>query len=697
MREKQNDEKQNLVVAPGGRRPKDQVHAVSPDQLIRRSKAGTYDVTTKKQSVAPERTSIVPERMVLTPGGYRPASRVHRIEPNQKLQMLADRIVKIDLSGATVHDLGTISQRPAHLPLMPRHVSRSLAKIPALGEGWISYASWTNTTGTPVSSFTTTWTVPAAPISHSGQTIFLFNGIQNGTMIYQPVLQWGGSAAGGGEFWSVASWFADGQGGSAFFSTLVQVNPGDVLIGVMTLTSQSAAGFSYNCEFQGIANTSLAISDVQELTWCIETLEAYGVNSASDYPAADDTAMTSIEILTGTAPARHPVLNWTNVDAVTDVGQHTIVVSNSNPNGEVDIFYTDSPTNMFVPVYAQGDPGNGIGNYDLRSPADQAFAFDYDSSGKLDHLGLYRPGTGTIWILNNNAGAFTPVYAQGDPGNGIGNYDLKSGLDRAFAFDYDSSGKLDHLALYRPGTGTIWILNNNAGAFTPVYAQGDPGNGIGNYDLRSPADQAFAFDYDSSGKLDHLALYRPGTGTIWILQNAGGTFSAVYAQGDPGNGIGGYDLKSSLDRAFAFDYDSSGKLDHLVLYRPGTGTIWILRNSAGAFTPVYAQGDPGNGIGNYDLKSGADRLFAFDYDSSGKLDHLALYRPGTGTIWIQQNKGGSFSKVYAQGDPGRGIGGYDLRASRDRTFAFDYNSSGKLDHLVLYRPGTGTIWIVKKT
>jgi hypothetical protein len=61
--------------------------------------------------------------------------------------------------------------------------------------------------------------------------------------------------------------------------------------------------------------------------------------------------------------------------------------------------------------------------------------------------------------------------------------------------DYDSSGKLDHLALYRPGTGTIWILKNTGGAFAPVYHQGDPGNGIGGYDLKSPADRAFAFDY----------------------------------------------------------------------------------------------------------------------------------------------------------------------------------------------------------
>ena len=288
----------------------------------------------------------------------------------------------------------------------------------------------------------------------------------------------------------------------------------------------------------------------------------------------------------------------------------------------------------FVPVYQQGDPGAGIGGYDLMRSSDRAFAFDYNSSGKLDHLVLYRPGTGTIWILKNSGGTFSPLYHQGDPGTGIGGYDLKSPADRAFAFDYDGTGKLDHLVLYRPGTGTIWILKNSGGTFSPVYHQGDPGTGISGYDLMRPSDRVFAFDYDGTGKLDHLVLYRPGTGTIWILKNSGGTFSPVYHQGDPGTGIGGFDLMRPSNRAFAFDYDGTGKLDHLVLYRPGTGTIWILKNSGGAFSPMYHQGDPGTGIGGYDVKSPADRAVAFDYDSTGKRDHLALYRPGTGTMWI---------------------------------------------------------------
>ncbi len=161
----------------------------------------------------------------------------------------------------------------------------------------------------------------------------------------------------------------------------------------------------------------------------------------------------------------------------------------------------------------------------------------------------------------------------------IGGYDLKSTADRVFAFDYDGSGKLDHLVLYRPGAGVIYILKKTGGQFSAVYASG---NGIGGYDLKITSDQAFAFDYDHSGKLDHLVFYRPSSGVIYILKNTGGNFSTVPPSG--GNGIGGYDLKSTADRVFAFDYDGSGKPDNLVLYRPGAGIIYMLKNSKGQFS-----------------------------------------------------------------------------------------------------------------
>jgi FG-GAP-like repeat len=250
-----------------------------------------------------------------------------------------------------------------------------------------------------------------------------------------------------------------------------------------------------------------------------------------------------------------------------------------DPNSNVleIIGLTKTPDRPDPAVLYQG-AGFGIGGYDLADPADRAFGFDYNNSGRLDHFVLYRPGQGTIWILRNNAGTFTPVYQQGAPGNGIGGYNLADPADRVFAFDYNSSGRLDHLVLYRPGQGTIWILRNNAGTFTPVYQQGAPGNGIGGYNLADPADRIFAFDYNNIGRRDHLVLYRPGQGTIWILQNSAGTFTPVYAMGAPGTGIRGYDLADARDRAFGFDYHSNGRPDNLVLYRPGTGTIWILNS-----------------------------------------------------------------------------------------------------------------------
>jgi hypothetical protein len=246
-------------------------------------------------------------------------------------------MMKIGPAGQAIADLGVIERKPGPQPLMPANVSvpRTLLR-PALGSGWITYAGWSNNSGQPISLFRTTWVLPPAPASQSGQTIFLFNGIQNSTMIYQPVLQWGPSAAGGGNSWAVASWYADGQGGQAFHTPLVNVSPGQTLIGVMTLTGTSGGQHSYYCEFQGIAGTGLPISNVQELTWANETLEAYGIQTCSDYPDCDFTGMRNISIACGTAT---PSISWSPQNAVTDCGQHCVVVSNSATAGEVDLFY----------------------------------------------------------------------------------------------------------------------------------------------------------------------------------------------------------------------------------------------------------------------------------------------------------------------------------------------------------------------
>ena len=68
------------------------------------------------------------------------------------------------------------------------------------------------------------------------------------------------------------------------------------------------------------------------------------------------------------------------------------------------------------------------------------------------------------------------------------------------------------------------------------------------------------------------------------------------------------------DRMFAFDYDSSGKVYHLVAYRRGNGAIFILKNDREnkSFVPVDVEGGAGNGIGGHGIKSDMDTVFAFD-------------------------------------------------------------------------------------
>jgi hypothetical protein len=323
---------------------------------------------------------------------------------------------------------------------------------------------------------------------------------------------------------------------------------------------------------------------------------------------------------------------------------------------------------------AEGFPG-----YDLADPADQVVPFDYDSSGKLDHLVLYRPGAQLISILGSGGGAWTTVFSST---TGIGGYDLKSAADRIVAFDYNHSGKLDHLLLYRPGSRVAYVLKHGTGnTFTPVFMST---TGIGGYDLADVRDQVIAYDYGSSGKLDHLLVYRPGAGFVSIIgHGTGNSFSKVFAST---TGIGGFDAKAEADRIVAFDYEHSGKLDHLVLYRPGSRIAFVVKHGAGnTFTAVFAGTD---GIGGYDLARPEDQLLAFDYDYSGKLDHLVLYRPGSSIVFILAHQAGnSFVRLPVSGPYPWISGGFDLGSGADRMVAFDERHSGGPNYLVLYRPG----------
>jgi hypothetical protein len=266
--------------------------------------------------------------MVITPAGLMHRSNVHFVPPGSQLSVQKGRLLRVDSkSGKSLEDFGEVKITPT--------------RIAAAVQGWIAYTYWSNpTTSNPITNFTTNWTVPSVPSRQGSQTIFLFNGMQDGTTsssyIIQPVLQWGPSAAGGGKYWAITNWYVSSS--QAFFGSLVQVSAGTSLTGVMKQTAVSGTNYSYNSSFTGYSSASaLQVNNVPQSFWAAETLESYGVTTPSTmYPPNTDVAMKSIQILQGTTNA---AIHWTTAQATSGAAQRAVVVSNSSPGGEVDIYF----------------------------------------------------------------------------------------------------------------------------------------------------------------------------------------------------------------------------------------------------------------------------------------------------------------------------------------------------------------------
>lgn len=193
---------------------------------------------------------------------------------------------------------------------------------------WICSTFFPNRSGQPITSFVTTWIVPPPPRTQSGQLLYLFNGLQDSgnNVILQPVLQWGDSGVGGGNYWAIANWFVI-RGKQKFTHDPIQVNPGDTLVGVITQVN-GPAGFNYTSTFQGFPASTLVIGNIAQLVNAFETLECYRILQCSDYPPVDKTQMVSI----GFQPAAvSAAVNWTPNNRVIDCGQHAVVVRRALP------------------------------------------------------------------------------------------------------------------------------------------------------------------------------------------------------------------------------------------------------------------------------------------------------------------------------------------------------------------------------
>ena len=309
-------------------------------------------------------------------------------------------------------------------------------------------------------------------------------------------------------------------------------------------------------------------------------------------------------------------------------------------------------------------------DFDLNgASSDQVFVYDNNRPNEGWGPGLHKyptelndvksPATSRIWFVRDNPTGYGAWVYPG-PDGVVDGFSTKDAAPRLYHGSEDEPwpfGAWGHLG-YNDGEDVaeediiLWYVAHMhhaasgggsqwhwAGPLFRLYPW--PPLGIAGYDLLSTSDRALAFDYNHDGNQD-LFLYRPGTGAAWVARSNGdGTFTGVYTVGDNGpatpNGIAGYDLLSTSDRALAFDYNHDGNQD-LFLYRPGRGAAWVARsNGDGTFTGVYTVGDNGpatpNGIAGYDLLSTSDQVLAFDYNHDGNQD-LFLYRPGEGAARV---------------------------------------------------------------
>ncbi len=607
------------------------------------------------------------EELVLTPGGWRPKSKVHKLEAGHHVSGEGNRLKIIHTeSGKVVADLGEIPKKDGKEPNMPKNVYVPDYKkvravpgsvVPDYGSGWITYSDWTNNSGQPISSFTTNWVVPPAPATDSGQTIFLFNGIQNSGFILQPVLQWGPSYAGGGNYWAVTNWYADGQGGSAVVGpSLVTVNPGDSLQGIMTLTSQSGSSFSYQSAFTNIPSATVAVTNIEELTWACETLEVYRITQCSDYPATDETTMNGIEIIVG--GNTEASITWQPVNAFTECGQHCNVVSNASPGGEVDIFYSNPPP---APWSGWASLGGWIDLLTVGQNQDGRMEiFARGSDGAVWHNWQTEPngnwsGWASLggWIdmltIGQNADGRLEIFARGSDGavwhnwqtepngNWSGWASLGGWID-ILTVGKNADGRLEIFA--RGGDGAVWhnwqiAPNGNWSGWASL------GGWIDRLVIGQNQDGRLElFARGSDAALWHMWQTAPSNGwsgwaslggwidMLTVSQNADGRME-VFARGSdaalwhmwqtaPNNGWSGWASLGGWIDMLTVEQNQDGRME--VFVRGSDLAVWHLWQTA-----------PSNGWGDWASLGGwIDRLF-ISHNLDGRIEVFA--RGGDGAVW----------------------------------------------------------------
>jgi len=223
-------------------------------------------------------SATVPEGMAVTPNGLLPKSCVHGpISLEHTVVNMGSHSELIDAKGNTIRTIDPCVQpNPNQLP----------------PSGWAAYV-YDQGSQPSITSYNGTWTVPPMPKDAGAQTLFLFTGLQDNfglnrdipsvVNIIQPVLQFGPSEAGGGQYWAMASWYVDSVG-NAYYSTLTRTSSGNVIQGNMYMNPTNGVWAISTIDMTGGHSTQLNIAPNTTEPWAFVTLEVYTVSNCAEYP-----------------------------------------------------------------------------------------------------------------------------------------------------------------------------------------------------------------------------------------------------------------------------------------------------------------------------------------------------------------------------------------------------------------------------
>ncbi len=258
-------------------------------------------------------------------------------------------------------------------------------------------------------------------------------------------------------------------------------------------------------------------------------------------------------------------------------------------------------------------------------------------------LAVWRPATGTWYVLGGVAGSNMAIQGWGQSG------------DIPVPGDYDGDGKTD-FSIFRPDAG------QNTGQWYFIYSSN---NVIATYVFGEDDDKPAQADYDGDGRTD-AAVFRPSNNNWYVLGTTNGFYYSTW--GEAG------------DTPVSADYDGDGRAD-ISVWRSSNKTFYSVNSSNGGiqtitFTQSSTQpvcGDyDGDGKADFAIRSGADWVIRSsatsatsvttwqlasdipvpnDYDGDGKCD-IATWRDSNGNWYIRQSATNGSLRQQAWGEAG---------------------------------------------